>query len=137
MSLSQDHQDMLRRIQAWCIDRDKLDDHYVTLHNENPLFHGGTPIPIRGSIPDLTWKNRFNSYRFIGEAKTYGDVRNDHTKKQLKAFLTELEKQDFGELVFGVPFTHEAQAKNILFSVTRKLGFKTQRWQVITDLNYG
>lgn len=61
------------------------------------------------------------TFHAIGEAKTAGDLENDHTRAQLRAYLRHLRLRG-GVLVMTVPWTVDATARGMIAVAVTETG---------------
>ena len=79
------------------------------------------PQKIEDYRPDVYFASPFSSMCIIGEAKTSSDLDNDHTKKQLQAYVKHLKKftarskkNNLGVLILAAPLASQKDALQIL-----------------------
>lgn len=133
MTVTADHQYLVQLIAQWCNERGDCGAHLV-ITDDYSIGYSRLPPTISGFRPDLVWMNADGSFHFIGEAKTRGDLANDHTNKQFTAFLDLLYRQESGTLIVAVPWGMEGRARSLLNHVDRILGGpEISRWTVISN----
>ena len=74
---------------------------------------GEKPRRIFGFVPDVLAMDVPATFHASGEAKTAGDLENDHTRAQLRAYLRHLRLRG-GVLVVTVPWTVAATARGMV-----------------------
>ena len=77
-------------------------------------YRGERPPRIAGYTPDVFVVDVPTTMTLIGEAKTHKDVENDHTRRQLLAFLDYLSNTPNGFFVLSVPFGAGAAARRLV-----------------------
>lgn len=78
------------------------------------------PPTVCGFVPDLYARKDTVSGIIIGEAKTPGDLENNHTRAQLAAFLKKCAEETGSLLVLATPWYSERTAKALLRHVQRR-----------------
>ncbi len=78
------------------------------------------PPKIGKFIPDVYVNNISNNKIIVGEAKTAGDLENEHTKEQVAAFLSKCSEGKPGIFVFAVPWYLLGLAKSIIRRIQKK-----------------
>lgn len=76
---------------------------------------------IGGFRPDLYATRGFGNETIIGEAKSNADLDNEHTRKQIMAFLSFLERKENGVFVLSVTGIGADRAKTILRFIHRDI----------------
>ena len=91
----------------------------------------GDPVPpvIDGGRPDVYSHTTSGSLTIIAEAKTDGDLGNNHTGKQVLSFINYLEKKAGGLFVLSVTGLRADYAKTLMRFIL--LGTETTNTQVM------
>ena len=102
--------------------RDEYQAYQLAIFHDLPDLLGAEKPPrIEGFVPDLYAIDAPLSITILGEAKTAEDLETDHSRKQLKAFLTFLRLQPIGILVIAVPWQAQARARNLVARLQQEL----------------
>ena len=80
------------------------------------------PCGIAGYLPDVIGQGLPGGAVVIGEAKTAGDLENQHTREQLDAFLRYCAARPGSAFVFAVPWHMTRFARALLLSIKRTCG---------------
>ena len=83
---------------------------------------GERPPRVGGYTPDVYATDVPTTRTLIGEAKTRADLENDHTFRQLRAFLQHLALTPDGVLVLAVPLAARATARRLVAKLCQELG---------------
>jgi hypothetical protein len=84
---------------------------YCDLLNE--IGTSNLPPAIGSHRPDVFARDILNSFLIIGEAKTDGDIDNNHTLLQLTSFFDYLRTQKKAELWMSVPWLSAGTAMRV------------------------
>ena len=95
----------------------------MTIIDDDPRNPLGSSVPgIRGSIPDLYGRSFKHGIQVIGEAKTSNDIINNHTKKQLRAYLKHLNVYNKkGYLIVAVALRDRDEMTNLVRKIVREV----------------
>jgi len=80
------------------------------------------PSWIAGYVPDVIGQDLPGGAIIIGEAKTAGDLENQHTREQLDAFLRYCAARPGSSFVFAVPWHMTRFARALLKNIGRTCG---------------
>lgn len=94
-------------------------------------FRGEKPPRIGGCVPDVFATDVPTTMTLIGEAKTQSDIENDHSRRQIFAFLDYLSKTPNGIFVFSVPLVSSAKANRLLSEINRPFSASGTRTVVL------
>lgn len=116
MSESATHILLVETLQTWC--RRQVDPRKFLEYIDHPQAGPNTkPEVISGFKPDYCLRSLNGKYAYIGEAKTAGDIKNDHTLDQLTMFSKQLIEQGSGHIVIAVPEISKPEMHSILAKV--------------------
>lgn len=91
------------------------------------------PPAIGGFRPDLYVYNAPLRTVIIGEAKTFHDLDNDHSRAQYLAYAQHLAVCSNPRLILAVPWQLRRRASNLLKFITRNAGVPNMPQFVIDD----
>ena len=74
---------------------------------------------IEGYVPDVFATDVPTSVTLVGEAKTWQDLEQDHSRRQISAFLSYLSNTPQGIFVLSVPPVAGATARRLLSEINR------------------
>lgn len=80
-------------------------------------LRGERPPRVNGYVPDLYATNVPTTATLIGEAKTKADLENEHSRKQINAFLAYLAQTPNGIFVLSVPLPAAMAARRLLIEL--------------------
>ena len=95
---------------------------------------GEKPPRIQGYVPDVYATNVPTTITLIGEAKTQKDLENEHSERQISAFLRYLSHTERGIFVLSVPPTASATARRLLSELNRPFANAAIRTVVLDGL---
>ena len=121
MAEKKEHADLRKIIKNWV--KSNFDGYNLTIIDDdsgNPLGYG---VPnIRGKKPDLYGHSYKHGIQVIGEAKTSNDIINNHTKKQLRAYLKHLNVYNKkGYLIVAVALRDRDEMTNLVRKIVREV----------------
>ena len=121
MPEKKEHADLRKIIKKWV--KSNLDSYCLTIIDDDPRNPLGSSVPgIRGSIPDLYGRSFKHGIQVIGEAKTSNDIINNHTKKQLRAYLKHLNVYNKkGYLIVAVALRDRDEMTNLVRKIVREV----------------
>lgn len=93
------------------------------------------PPPVFGHIPDVFVLTSNEKKLIIGEAKTPGDLDNQHTRDQLCGFLRKCAEYDASVLVMAVQWDQSRLASSLLKACKRDNGLPDVQSLVIDRLS--
>jgi hypothetical protein len=82
----------------------------------------GCPPQLSDVRPDVYARAEASGQLVVGEAKTAGDLENDHTIRQLEAYFKHLASHSSCELWLAVPFMYAGQAHRLCRMVRATAG---------------
>ena len=94
----------------------------LTILVDLPSAGTNRPGPIGGYFPDVFAIDVPETCRIIGEAKTATDCETEHSRLQLRAFLTHLSRFPNGHCYLAVPLFYRIRAEQLLLEVARSVG---------------
>ena len=94
----------------------------------------GRPPLIGGVRPDLFARQPRASTVILGEAKSILDFENEHTKKQLSAFLCYCDRFPGSILVVAVPWVIQYSAEALIRALKVRLGIQFVETLVLEQL---
>lgn len=98
-------------------------------------IRGERPPRIGGYTPDVHACDVPTRRTVIGEAKTRADLENDHSRRQISAFLTHLAQTPGGTFVLAVPYVAGATARRLLAELCLPLGSRAPGYVVLDGTN--
>ena len=121
MPEKKEHADLRKIIKKWITSN--LGSYSLTIFYDDPRNPLGSSVPeIRGSIPDLYANSYKHGIQVIGEAKTSNDIINNHTEKQLRAYLKHLNVYNKkGYLIVAVAFRDRDEMINLVRKIVREV----------------
>ena len=121
MAEKKEHADLRKIIKKWITSN--LASYCLTIVDDDPRNPLGSSVPeIRGSIPDLYGHSYINGIQVIGEAKTSNDIINNHTEKQLRAYLKHLNVyNNKGYLIIAVALRDRDEMTNLVRKIVREV----------------
>ena len=96
----------------------------------HPL-RGERPPRIERYVPDVFVTDVPTTMTLIGEAKTQHDIENDHSRRQIFAFLNYLSKTPNGIFVLSVPLVVGPTASRFLSKINQPFSTATTRIVVL------
>lgn len=127
MPESATHADLVTAIIAFATHELGGPDGIVVRDDAVRPFRGERPPRIGGYTPDVYATDVPTTRTLVGEAKTCADLENDHTRRQLNAFLEHLVHTPGGTLVLAVPLAARATARRLVAEVIRELAGRPPR----------
>ena len=94
----------------------------VILDDKLGRGQGAKPPRVGGFTPDVYAADAPTTTTIVGEAKTSGDLDNEHTRNQVGAFMEHLRYRTNSSFVLAVPWTAVAVARSLAIEVQRKVG---------------
>jgi len=95
----------------------------------------GTVTRINGHVPDIYAETKLiNGTKIIGEAKTSLDIENEHTDKQLKAYM-EYCKYEGAQLIIAVPIKNKITIYNKVNKLRKQYDLDMDSIMVLSCLN--
>ena len=99
-----------------------------------PEFGQRTPRVINGYYPDVRYRDK--TLIAIGEAKTENDILNEHTERQLEAYIAEVQTYPLQRhIIYCVPFVSFIMVKNLLKRLKRDKGMHDIVFHVLDNFN--
>lgn len=84
-------------------------------------LRGERPPRIGGFVPDVHVTDVPTTRTVIGEAKTRADLENEHSRRQIAAFLHHLAQTPGGVFVLAVPLAAGVTARRLLAELSAPL----------------
>jgi hypothetical protein len=94
------------------------------------------PSRIEGFVPDVYAFDAPLTTTIIGEAKTHADLETEHSKRQIAAFLSFLERQPSGIFILAVPWQLKRRAEAIVGMVREAVGALSVKTVTLDDLGF-
>jgi hypothetical protein len=91
------------------------------------------PPSIYGYTPDIYLSKNAKNIMVIGEAKTAGDLENNHTKDQFKAFMRKISEVKDSLFVVAVPWDMTVLARRFIEEQKKQLGGVVINTKVISE----
>lgn len=105
------------------IEREYRPYHGLAVFHDLPKLLGAEKPPrIEGFVPDVYALDAPVSVTILGEAKTEDDLETDHSRRQIRAFLSFLAQQEAGVLILAVPWQAGTTARNLVANMRQSLG---------------
>ena len=95
------------------------------------------PPSVGGFRPDLYLYSAPLKTVIIGEAKTFHDLDNDHSRAQYLAYVQHLAVCAYPLIILAVPWQLRRRASNMLQFITRNAGVPQMPQLVIDDMLEG
>lgn len=125
------HMDLVRRIASYV---ETITHSFASslLDADLPEYGRRTPKVISGYYPDVRYLDQ--SIFAIGEAKTDKDIINEHTEKQLLAYIAEAKTYvRERHIIYCIPFVSFIQVKNILRRIKTKQNLNDITFHVLDN----
>lgn len=132
MGETQGHHALVERTYHYFLTRFPPDRGHAIFVDRPSTPRGEKPRTIFGFVPDLLGMDVPATFHAIGEAKTAGDLENDHTRAQLRAYLRHLRLRG-GVLVVTVPWTVAATARGMVAVAVTETGATMVETVVLDD----
>ncbi|ESY22452.1 MULTISPECIES: hypothetical protein [unclassified Mesorhizobium] len=97
-------------------------------------LRGERPPRVNGYVPDLYAIDVPTTATLIGEAKTKADLENEHSRRQINAFLAYLARTPNGIFVLSVPLPASMAARRLLVELKAPFHDARTRTVVIDGL---
>ena len=94
------------------------------------------PPLIDGYRPDVYGEDATGELIVVGEAETVAGLARRHTYRQLRAFVSHLERCSAGILVLAVPGAGGDRAKTVLRFLAHELGLERVQLAVFDGLDF-
>lgn len=104
----------------------------LVLNDKPGTPRAGKPPRLGGFVPDVYAADVPTTTVIVGEAKTARDLENDHTDRQLRAFIEHLKYTAHGSLLLAVPWRALAAARSLV-TVARRTAAAHNVYVVLLD----
>ena len=119
MGESAKHVDLINLMKDIICSKENIDA--ALMLSDDPSDRKNGPPTINGFKPDIYYD--FNQLLIIGEAKTKDDLLNDHTKKQLEAYIKLCANYNGkSRLYLAVPWMESVLANNLIKKISKNIG---------------
>jgi len=140
MAVSNEHEKLVQEILNWS--RETYDCSLLSISYQCSLLHGSSPTPpINGFYPDVHITDLKNTFLLIGEAKTKGDLEQNHSKAQILGYLKYIDNfvQNHTDatciLVLATQWAMAGRAKGLLRGMIKREKLSLAKYHVLDQLS--